>query len=190
MLENDEAIQEEVQESAADAGGDPAAELIRERDELRDKLLRAQAECANVAKRLRQDHAQSMRHASLGLAKSMLPVLDGLERSIKSLDEAGRDDPIAAGIKLLREEFLKALREHGVEPIESVGRPFDPGLHEALMQDPKSDLPAGTVATEFEKGYRMNDRVLRHSKVVVSSRPEEADSDGSPVGSAADGAKN
>jgi molecular chaperone GrpE len=159
---------------------DSAAALVRERDELKDKLLRAQAEAVNVARRMRTEHSNSMRHASVGFAKAMLPVLDGLERTIQSIDEAGRDDPIAAGVKLLREEFLKGLKSHGVEPIESVGKLFDPELHEALMQDPKSELPSGTVATEFERGYKLHDRVLRHAKVVVSAKPGEGDAEAQP----------
>lgn len=152
---------------------DAGTALARERDELRDKLLRAQAECANIAKRLNQQHAMSLRHASSGFARSMLPILDGLERTLQSLEAAGRNDPIHEGVRLLLDEFVKALRSNGVEPIDSVGRPFDPAYHEALMQDANSDLPFGTVSQEFERGYKLHDRVLRHAKVAVSAKPRD-----------------
>ncbi|MBX3395457.1 MAG: nucleotide exchange factor GrpE [Phycisphaerae bacterium] len=154
---------------------DEKAALVRERDELKDKLLRAQAECANIAKRLNQQHATSLRHASSGFARSMLPILDGLERTLQSLEPADRNDPIYEGVMLLRDEFIKALRSNAVEPIESVGRPFDPAFHEALMQDTNSDLSSGTVSQEFERGYKLHDRVLRHAKVAVSAKPREGD---------------
>ncbi len=170
-----------AQSDAADASPDAViAALTRERDELKDKLLRAQAECANIAKRLSQQHAHERRHASLGLAKAMLPILDGLERTLASVETVNRQDAFVDGVRLLRDEFLKTLRQHGVEPIESVGRPFDPELHEALMQDVHSELPPGTVTLEHEKGYTMHERVLRHAKVVVAAARDDgrnADSD-------------
>lgn len=179
-----EPFAESASGAAAETGSNPGseesklAEVTRERDELRDKFLRSQAECANIAKRLSQQHRLDIQQAPRSLAKSMLTVLDGLERTIKSLEEAGRDDPIAEGVRLLREQFLAALRENQIEPIESIGKPFNPELHEALMQDPKSELPAGTVAVEFERGYTLHGRVIRHAKVVVSARPAEGASGG------------
>ncbi|MBK8270444.1 MAG: nucleotide exchange factor GrpE [Planctomycetes bacterium] len=176
MVRDDRTTEENAMEDSTGAVGevseneDVLSSVVRERDELKDKLLRTHAESLNVAKRMRAEHANSMRHASRDFAKAMLPILDGLERTIQSIDESGRDDPIATGVKLLREEFLKSLRVNGVEPIESVGKSFDPELHEALMQDPKSEQPAGTVTTEFERGYTLHDRVLRHAKVVVSAK--------------------
>lgn len=174
-----------VQPEAAGASPDAViASLTQERDELKDKLLRAQAECANIAKRLSQQHAHERRHASLGLAKAMLPILDGLERTLASIESVNRQDAFVEGVRLLRDEFLKTLRQHGVEPIESVGRPFDPELHEALMQDIHSELPPGTVTLEHEKGYTMHDRVLRHAKVVVAAAKDDRMDDAGATGSA------
>ena len=159
------------EESAAPAPQDPIAELQRERDEYKDKMLRAQAECANISKRLNQQHAESLKLAGMGLARDLLPIVDNFERTLASLQDAHADDPVIAGVKLIADQLTKVLKDHGVEPIECVGKPFDPNLHEALMHDRQSNQPQGTVTQEFERGYRMRDRVLRHSKVAVAAEP-------------------
>ncbi len=167
---------------AQDASPQPAADdrtatLERERDDLKDKLLRAQAECANISKRLHQQHEQSLKLAGMGLARSCLNVLDSLERSLQAVPTESSGDPIVQGVTMIRDEFIKALGEHGVEPMESVGHPFDPTRHEALMRDPASNLPPNTITTEYQRGYLMHGRVLRPAKVVVSSEPEPAPPD-------------
>ncbi|HUN80383.1 MAG TPA: nucleotide exchange factor GrpE, partial [Phycisphaerae bacterium] len=121
------------EESAAPAPQDPIAELQRERDEYKDKMLRAQAECANISKRLNQQHAESLKLAGMGLARDLLPIVDNFERTLASLQDAHADDPVIAGVKLIADQLTKVLKDHGVEPIECVGKPFDPNLHEALM---------------------------------------------------------
>ncbi len=154
------------------AGGQPTVDsLSAELETCKDKLLRAQAECANVAKRLTQQHAESWRYAALDLAKSLLPVLDSLERTIKSLSEAEASGPLAEGVKLVADQLLKSLSDHGVQPIEAVGKPFDPARHEALMQDRQSAQPAGTVTAEMQRGYTIHDRVLRPARVAVAAEP-------------------
>lgn len=148
--------------------------LQAERDEFRDKFLRAQAECANISKRMAQQHAAASRLAGMDLARSLLPVLDSLERTLASFDESARQDPLRQGVQLITDEFLKALAAHGIVPIQSVGRPFDPSQHEAMMQDHETDLPPGTVSQELQRGYKMHERVLRPSKVAVSAEKKQA----------------
>ena len=152
---------------------DPIETLRAECEALKDKWLRAQAECANVSKRLRQQHAEALKHAGMDLARSMLPVLDSLERTLASIEESARDDPVAHGVKLIADEFLEALRSHGVEPIDAMGQPFDPTLHEAIRQDHESDLRPGMVSQEYQRGYRMGDRILRPAQVAVAAEPRE-----------------
>ncbi len=149
-------------------------QLEAERAELNDKLLRAQAECANISKRLSQQHAASLKMAGMALARALLPVMDSFDRTLGVLDEArqndgGRDDPVAEGVRLITEEFRKTLREQGVVPIEAAGEAFDPTRHEAMMQDKDADSPAGTVTRVFQPGYMMHDRVLRPAKVAVAA---------------------
>lgn len=158
--------------AAAPNMGDTLESLRAQRDEFHDKFLRAQAECANISKRLGQQHAAASRLAGMDLARSLLPVLDSLERTLASLDESAEEGPLRQGVQLITDEFLKALAAHGVVPIQSVGEPFDPSLHEAMMQDHETDLAPGTVSRELQRGYKMHERVLRPSKVMVSAEKE------------------
>ena len=147
--------------------------LRRQIEEYKDKVLRAQAECANISKRLQQQHAESLKYAGMDLARALLPVVDSFQRTMQSLDaEASENDAVAQGVRLIAEQLDKVLREHGVEPIAAVGEPFDPKFHEAMMQDRQSDMPPGTVTMEMERGYKKHDRVLRPAKVAVAAASE------------------
>jgi molecular chaperone GrpE len=148
---------------------DPVAALCREVESYKDKYLRAEAETVNVSRRLQQQHAQAIKHAAMDLARELLPIVDSLERTLEHVSRLPADDPVGAGVKLIADELAKVLKAHGIEPIEAVGRPFDPEVHEALMQDATSTLPAGTVCAELQKGYRLHERVLRPSRVAISS---------------------
>jgi molecular chaperone GrpE len=143
--------------------------------ECEDKLLRSQAEVANTSKRLRQQHAASLKLAGMDIARDLLPVVDNFHRTLSSLDESAPDDPIVQGVRLIADQLDKVLKDRGVEAIQAVGQPFDPTLHEAMMQDRESDMPPGTVTREFERGYKMNDRVLRPAKVAVAADTRESE---------------
>lgn len=152
-------------------------ETIRaECDDLRDRLLRAQAECANISKRLTQQHQNAMKTAGLDLARSMLSVLDNLDRTVDAIPGHDSNDALVVGVKLVRESFVKALKDHGVSPIVCVGAAFDPMQHEAMLQDFQSDAAPGTVTQELQRGYVMHDRVLRPAKVAVAAMKPESDS--------------
>ncbi|MFQ5423216.1 MAG: nucleotide exchange factor GrpE [Phycisphaerae bacterium] len=154
---------------------DPSAELRAERDAYKDKYLRAQAECANISRRLHQQHAESLKLGGMNLARELLCVLDNLERTLESVDASREDDPIVAGVKLIADDLSRILRDHGVKPIVALDQPFDPALHQAMMQDFVSDASPGTVTIELERGYRMHDRVLRPAKVAVRAEPPKSD---------------
>lgn len=156
----------------ASGSGDTVQSLRAEIETWKDKLLRAQAECANIAKRLTQDHAESLRYAGMDLARSLLPVVDNLERTINGLSEVQAEEGAIQGVKLVAEQLSKALRDYGVMPVEVVGKPFDPSCHEAIIQDRESDAPAGTVTQELQRGYLMRDRLLRPAKVAVAVSDE------------------
>lgn len=155
------------------AGGESPDALRRERDEFKDKFLRAQAECANISKRLHQQHAEAIKYAATHLARDVLNVLDSFERSEEGLKSAGADPAVIDGVQLIADQLMKVLRDHGVQPIEAVGAPFDPTRHEAIMQDYESDAPDGTVTAELVRGFTMHGRVLRPARVsVAAKRPE------------------
>ena len=153
----------------------------RERDELRDKLLRAQAETDNVRKRAAREQSEGRKFAAVPLAKSLLPGLDDLRRAVDAATasrEAGADPERLAGdlvngVSATLASMEKALAEHGIEPIPAVGEPFDPNRHEALAQAPSLDHTPGTVIQEAQRGYAAGDRVLRPSHVVVATAAAE-----------------
>lgn len=146
--------------------------LTTEAQEWKDKCLRARAELANYQKRIEKERIDLIRYANAGLAKSLLPTIDDLERVIGS----GQQTPdnaagLIEGVKLTLENLLKALRELHIERIEAEGKPFDPQVHEAMMEQP-SEYPERIVLQELMKGYRLHDRVLRPAKVIVSKPAE------------------
>ena len=152
-----------------------------ERDDLRDKLLRAQAETDNVRKRAAREQSEGARFAAVPLAKAILPGLDDLRRAVeaaKASREAGADpaklaDDLLGGVSATLANLEKALAGQGIEPIPAVGEPFDPNRHEALAQAPSLDHPPGTVIQEAQRGYAAGDRVLRPSQVIVATAAAE-----------------
>lgn len=149
---------------------DEVARLTQERDEFREQALRARAEFANYQKRSKQQADTDRVYAVGSLAKDLLDPLDNLSRAIDAL-RASVSEGISAGLDMVQRQLLEVLAKHGVEPIEAMGTPFDPNLHDALLQQPTADHPEGTVVGELSKGYKIRDRVLRPSKVAVSTRP-------------------
>lgn len=156
------------------SNGDTLESLRAERDELKDKFLRAQAECANISKRMHQQNVEAVKHAGMGLAREVLHVVDSFDRSLAGLQSVSADASLIDGVRLIADQLVKVLSDHGVRPIEAVGHAFDPMRHEALMSDYESDKPAGTVTAELQRGYTIHDRVLRPAKVMVAATKPDA----------------
>jgi molecular chaperone GrpE len=155
-------------------GNEGASESLvqvkQERDELKEQLLRARAEFANYQKRAKQQADSDRVYAAGSLARDLLDPLDNLERAIEAL-RASAAQNVTAGLDMVQRQLMDILAKHGVEPIPAQGRPFDPNLHDAVMQQPSREHPEGTVVSELSKGYTIRDRVLRPSKVAVSAKP-------------------
>ena len=138
-------------------------------DRLKDtheRLLRTAAEFDNFKKRALKEKEDVQKFGIERLLKDFLPVMDNLERA---LDHADQHDPkqVIDGVRLVQKLFDTTLAKHGVVGFSAVGKPFDPSLHEALMQQ-ESDQPAGTVVSEMARGYKLNDRLVRPAAVVVA----------------------
>ncbi len=131
-----------------------------------DRLLRTAAEFDNFRKRAVKEKEDVQRFGIERLLKDFLPVMDNLERA---LDHAEQHDPrqVIEGVRLVQKLFENTLAKHGVVGFSALGKPFDPGLHEALMQQ-DSDEPAGTVVSEMARGYKLNERLVRPAAVVVA----------------------
>lgn len=145
-------------------------ELAQSREEiesLKDRLLRTAAELDNIKKRTEKEFGQIVQSANSRLILDLLPVVDDLERSLKSSgkDEAGT---FRNGIELIHQKMLQIFKKNGVEPMESVGQDFDVDKHDALLQMESDHMEPGKIIEEHEKGYFLNGQVLRHAKVIVS----------------------
>ena len=155
---------DEVDRYGGETSAAPEPPTKSEAEEWKDKFLRAKADLSNYQKRAEKDRADSLRYAVADLARALLPVIDDLDRVIANAPE---DDKLLAGVKLTRDNFLKILEEFQIVPISSEGQPFDPRLHEAVLEQP-SEHAERTVLKEVGRGYRLHDRVLRPARVVVS----------------------
>ena len=161
----------------SDDGSPSELESLRaERDDARDRLLRQAAEFQNFRKRTAQERDTLVELGKVLVIERMLEVVDDLERSLGAVDEAESDRDTRAyqalkqGFELVYRKLVDELVRLDVEPIEAVGQPFDENLHDAMMQQPAPQgIAPGTVLTEIQKGYRLGDRILRHSKVVVAN---------------------
>ena len=140
-----------------------------ERDQYLDLLQRTRAEFENYQKRINKDRDLERRYFASAILLDLLPVLDNLERASAAAEKAGEKGPLAEGIGMVLSQFLEFLKRNGVVRIKAQDQPFDPHLHQAVMQEPVPDKPANTVVKVLEQGYMNHDRVLRPAKVVVSS---------------------
>jgi molecular chaperone GrpE len=155
-------------EGAGDAG-DPSSELIAERDKYLELAQRTQADFENYRKRAAKDAATAGQRAKAGLVRELLPVLDNLERALANAGDNGDPSSLVEGVRLVRADLVGVLERSGVESFDPSGEPFDPTLHEALSTRPAPEgTHPGVVMDVVEKGYRLNDTVLRPARVVVS----------------------
>ena len=144
--------------------------LASELEEAQARHLRLAADFENFKKRARQEQLETIQYAASTLVERLLPVLDDAQRALEHAPE-GTDEGWLRGVRLTFQHLEEALASVGVQPIEAVGRPFDPKLDEAIGSEESDQYPDDTVLAELRKGYRMHDRVLRPALVKVSRRP-------------------
>lgn len=165
--------EEEHSESEQPAINAEQLEALRaERDSNREKWLRAEAELDNYRKRSQRDADEIRKYQSIGLVRDLLSGLDNLRRAEEAAAKSKNVEELIKGISMVSVQFENTLKSHGIERIEAEGQQFDPNIHEAVTQIP-SEHPPMTVITDYEPGYKLHDRVIRPSKVVVSSGPAE-----------------
>jgi len=146
-------------------------ELEKQVAQLKDQLLRKAAEFDNYKRRTENDFASLTKFAGENIIVQLLPVLDDLNRSLKSVKNKAENDPFTKGVELIFAKLSKALEAQGLKTMDVIGKEFNVDFHDALMQMPRADVPSHTVIEEVEKGYLLFDKVIRHAKVVVSSEP-------------------
>jgi len=157
----------------------------------KDRMLRLHAEMENLRNRTARELAGQRKYGCLHLLKDILPVIDNIDRAIESVQQ---EDPskenwpdvqekeanvgsgpsgLLEGFQLVRQQLLSILEQHHCEPIDALGQPFDPQFHEAILQKPSAEQPKDHVMMVTQAGYRLYDRVVRASQVIVSSGPAE-----------------
>jgi molecular chaperone GrpE len=142
--------------------------LRKEKDELFAQLQRVSADYANYQKRVPKQISDSIGYEKERVIKTILPVLDNFEHTLQNADSVEDDNVLVKGIRIVYDQLLDILKSHNVEQIEAQGEKFDPAVHQAMTQRAEPDEEDNIVLEEFQKGYRLNGRVIRPSKVIVN----------------------
>ncbi len=143
-------------------------QLLAEKTELQDRVLRVRAEFENARRRNEREHSEFLQFATIELVREILPVLDDFERALKA-ETADRD--YAKGVELIYLRLYETLKKMGLEPIEAEGKPFDPNVHQAVERVPTDTVDDLTVLGEYQRGYNFKGKLLRPAMVRVAVKP-------------------
>ena len=182
LREASEAVSDPAAPAEPESGEEPSPgpeaqlEALRaELDQTQDRFVRLQAEFDNFRRRSLKERQESLQYGHQNLVKDLLATVDNLERALgHSAEDASSDaESVVQGIELVKRELLGALGKHGVKVIEPQEEAFDPTYHEAMGQLPHASLAPNTVVEVLQKGYMINDRMLRPARVLVARKPTE-----------------
>lgn len=168
-IETEEIIKDEVENEIITEELDPITKLEHELAETKDKYIRLYSEFDNFRKRTAKEKMDTIINATEGLIKDLLPVVDDFERAQKSMEKSEDITALKEGIDLVSNKLNKILINKGLKPMETKGEAFDVELHECITQFAAGDEMVGKVFDEVEKGYFLNDKVIRYAKVVVGN---------------------
>lgn len=159
----EEIVKEQVKEQEA-----YIKELEEKMKESNTKVLRAQADFENFQRRMKQEQQTYMKYRSQSVLEDLLPVLDNFERALSVETTEEQAESLKKGIEMVYNQLLEALQKEGLEIIQAVGQPFDPHVHQAVMQVEEEGFDSNVVVEELQKGYKLKDRVIRPSMVKVN----------------------
>jgi molecular chaperone GrpE len=152
-------------------GDDPVAGLQADLDRFRDLAMRSQADFENYKKRCAREKEEAIKYANTNLLEKLVSIVDNFELGLEAARGEAETSPIYSGMNLVLKQLQDFLTENGLQPIDAVGKKFDPNLHEAIAHEPSDKVPGEVVIRQTRRGYRFKDRLLRPSAVVVSSGP-------------------
>ena len=162
----------EAQDSAAnDAGQEPEiaeVDFEAEAAKLKDLALRARADLDNFRKRALREKEEAIRYANNGLLERLLPVIDNFELGLDAAKSAADTASILQGMSMVHKQLQDFLKSNGLEEVQAEGEPFDPNKHDAVSQEFSAEIPEGHVVRQVRKGYKIKDRLVRASSVIVS----------------------
>jgi molecular chaperone GrpE len=181
--ESGHVVVEAAESSAVGDPGDPLARAQAEAGRLKDAWLRAVADFDNFRKRTRREIDEARRSAREDLLRALLPVFDNLERALQSAQRSTDIKAMADGLSMVQRQFAEALGREAIARVPTLGKPFDPSVHEAIQQVETDEHPPGTIIAEVQPGYTQGERLVRAAMVVVARPKTGPTSDGatSPV---------
>lgn len=150
-------------------GDDGTSGLQADLDRFRDLALRSQADFDNYKKRAAREKEDAIKYANSSLLERLIAIVDNFELGLSAARAEGEKSPIYAGMSMVLKQLTDFLADNGLQPIDAEGQKFDPNLHEAIAHEPSADVAEGIVIRQTRRGYRLKDRLLRPSSVVVSS---------------------
>lgn len=179
----DEALEQASTEEGASIAGqidaacaeDEASDLQKELAAEKDRYLRLQAEMQNLRTRTSREIADERRYGAMPVLREILPVVDNIDRAIEAAEQQNDSASLLEGFKLVRQQLVAALEKHNCLPIDALGQPFDPQIHEAILKQPSDEYPADHVTMVTQQGYQLHERVVRPAQVIVSAGSEGAD---------------
>jgi len=175
---SEEAIEQAEQQAEQIADLNAQLDALKaENSELKNQYLRKQADFENFRKRMQREKQESIKYANSNLLQDLVTIIDDFERAIRSSEESRDFESFHSGIKMIEHQFVNMLeRKYGLTRMESEGKEFDPQQHEAINMEESPEVEVQTVVEDYQKGYMLNDRVLRHAKVKVAvPAPEQTD---------------
>ncbi len=168
----EDAAQEQQAETSVNAAEDALDQAQKEIGALKDQILRAMAETENTRRRMKKEIEDSQKYAMAGFAKEMLTVADNFRRALDAVPKDKAEDEtlktLIAGVEATERQLLAAFERFGIKKIDAMGQPFDPHLHQVMMEAEDPSKPAGMIVQVLQEGYRIQDRLLREAMVVVA----------------------
>ncbi len=155
-------------EEAAPRTPATAAALEQSLKDAEDRLMRSQAELENFRKRSRREYEDAQKYREIDLLRDLLPVLDNVLRAIEASEKTADVESLKSGFRMTAQQIEKLLDAHGCKTIETDGQPFDPAVHDAILQQAAPTAKPGTIVGTASRGYRLHDRVVRPAQVIVA----------------------
>jgi molecular chaperone GrpE len=177
-----ELVEPKAEKSELEKLRDAIKDLQKEKDEIFGKLQRVSADYINYQKRVSKQTTDTIAYEKEKVIKTLLPALDNFEHTLQNAHSAESTDVFIKGIRIIYDQILDILKSHGVERIDALGAKFNPAMHEVIAQKTEPEKEENIVLEEFQKGYKLNGRVLRPSKVIINKLPQEKELEQEPAG--------
>ena len=170
----DQVLEQAIEQAREQEAAKPEATVDERVHAAEQEVLRTKAEMENFRKRMQRDSEQQLKYANMGIIRDLLEVVDNLERATVAAEGDGApNESLLQGVKMVSQQFVAALEKYGCKRIEALGVEFDPNVHEAISQMPSAEYESGVVMQEVAIGYKLHDRVVRPSNVIVSTGAPE-----------------